>query len=216
MGLVLVFDLDQTLIDSNGFSKEHSTENIWNRIAKYINMRIINEVFKPAIKLRAEKKVDAIFLLSNNASKDYVIHVINYLSLRLGVDEPFDYVMIRQHSSRPQVVNPPKRLEDVKFMMDNAVVPIPYSDDTLASRVYFFDDNTAHEIRKELEPDHYIEIQGPDVDEKEQNMGFIAGKPDFSDYMEITHVMKGLLTHGGSRKTIRKIRRKTRKVKKRK
>lgn len=234
MGLVLVFDLDQTLIDSNGLSKKQGNDNIWNRIGSHLNMRLINEVFRPALELRVEKKVDAIFLLSNNSGKEYVINVIHYLALILGVDEPFDYVMIRQHSSRPQSLNPPKRIQDVKFMMDNAVVAIPYSDD-LASRVYFFDDNTTHEIRKELEPDHYIEIQGPDVDENEQNMGFIAGKPDFSDYREITRVLKDLekvsnsrrrstlpllppsppVSRGGSRK-LRKMKRKSRKATKRK
>jgi len=177
MGLVLVFDLDQTLIDSNGLSlsKNQGKENIWNRIGSHLNTKIINEVLKPALELRVERKVDAIFLLSNNSGKEYVVNVIHYLALILGVDEPFDYVMIRQHSSRPQSDNPPKRLQDVKFMMDNTVIPIPYSDDTLASRVYFFDDNTAHEIRKELEPDHYIEIQGPDVDAAGNNIGFISG-----------------------------------------
>lgn len=218
MGLVLVFDLDQTIIDSNGLSlsKNQGKENIWNRIGSHLNTKIINEVLKPALELRVERKVDAIFLLSNNSGKEYVVNVIHYLALILGVDEPFDYVMIRQHSSRPQSDNPPKRLEDVKFMMDNTVIPIPYSDDTLANRVYFFDDNTSHEIRKEIEPDHYIEIQGPDVDPAGRNMGFIAGKPDFSDYREITRVLKSLLTRGGSRKKTRKIRRKTRKGSRRK
>ena len=214
MGIILVFDLDQTLIDSNVLIRQ---ENIWDRIGANLNMRLINEVLKPALELRVDKKVDAIFLLSNNSSIDYVLNVIRYLSLILGVDELFDYSMIRTHPSRPKNDNPPKRMTDIKYMMNNAVIPIPYTDD-LASRVYFFDDKTDHAIRKEFEPDHYIEIQGPDVDAAGNNKGFIAGKPDFSDYREITRVFRALqrknrnhVNHGGYK--TRRIKRKTRKCK---
>lgn len=192
MGVILVFDLDQTLIDSNEMFI--SKENIWNRIGANLNMRLINEVLKPALELRADKKVDAIFLLSNNSSTDYVLNVIRYLSLILGVDELFDYSMIRTHPSRPKNNNPPKRMIDIKYMMNNAIIPIPYTDD-LASRVYFFDDKTNHVIRKEFEPDHYIEIRGPDLDAAGNNMGFIAGKPDVSDYITIKHVLDSLMTN---------------------
>ena len=214
MGIILVFDLDQTLIDSDRLFMNQ--ENIWNRIGVNLNMRLINEVLKPALELRADKKVDAIFLLSNNSSRDYVLNVIRYLSLILGVDELFDYCMIRTDPSRPKNDNPPKRMADIKYMMNNAVIPIPYTDD-LASRVYFFDDITDHVIRKEFDSDHYIEIQGPVVDEAGNNKGFIAGKPDFSDYREITRVLRALgknrnsVNHGGSK--TRRIKRKTRKSK---
>ena len=47
MGLILVFDLDQTMIDSNGLSqrlqdKEH--ESISKHIDEFINLRIINTI----------------------------------------------------------------------------------------------------------------------------------------------------------------------------
>lgn len=236
-GLILVFDLDQTLIDStNLLQRKKEGESIWNFIEGYLNMRIIDEVLKPALKLRdTNSGVDAIFLLSNNNSSDYIINIIRYLSLKLGVDAIFDYVMIRNHPSRERSLNPPKRLADVEFMVNNMILPFSYSDKySLARRIYIFDDNTRHQIRGEIPPDHYIEIQGPDLDAAGINKGFIAGKPDLSDYGTIEYEldianknkpskkpissMKAhleppplSLSHGGSRKRRRPIKRKTRK-----
>jgi len=241
IGLILVFDLDQTLIDStNLLQKANEGKSLWNLIESHLNMRIIDTVLRPALQLRG-KGVDAIFLLSNNNSSDYVINVIRYLSLKLGVDEIFDYVMIRSHSSRERTLNPPKRLADVEYMVNNMITPISYSDKySLARRVYFFDDNTKHLIRDEIPYDHYIEIQGPDLDMLGNNKGFIIGKPDLSDYYSIEselHILANRyknsnkaisstksrsdppflaldsLNHGGSRKR-RVIKRKTYKTRK--
>ena len=68
--------------------------------------------------------------------------------------------------------------------------------------------------------DHYIEIQGPDIDEAGNNKGYISGKPDFSEYKYITRVLKTIsnaplpnsktyinLNKGGTRKTRSKRRR---------
>ena len=186
-GLILVFDLDQTLIDStNLLQRVNEGKKLWNLIESHLNMRIIDTILRPALQLRGGKGVDAIFLLSNNNSSDYVINIIHYLSLKLGVDDIFDYVMIRNHPSRERTLNPPKRLVDVEFMVNNMITPISYSDKySLARRVYFFDDNTKHLIRDEIPYDHYIEIQGPDVDVAGNNKGFIIGKPDLSDYYSI-------------------------------
>ena len=187
-GLILVFDLDQTLIDSNSFAKIGN----WNHIDKYLNMDLVNTILKPAVRLRENKAgVDAIFLLSNNGSSDYVLRVIYSLSFILGVDNLFDYVMIRTHSSRPRSENPPKRLSDVKYMLEHALTPIYYSD-KVNQKIYIFDDYTKHQIRKELPDDHYIEIRGPDVDIAGNNMGFITGKSDLSDYRKIKHVLDTL------------------------
>lgn len=194
-GLILVFDLDQSIIDSNSFTLQYGIlkRNNWNHIGAYLNMELVNTILKPAVKLRENKAgVDAIFLLSNNNSSEYVIHVIHYLNLILGVNQLFDYVMIRTHPSRPRSDNPPKSLRDIQYMMEHAIIPIAYSD---TSRIYFFDDNSKHQIRKELEVGHYIEIRGPDLDVAGNNKGFIVGKPDLSDYRQITHVLDTLESH---------------------
>lgn len=194
MGLILVFDLDQTLVNTNGLTKK--TVNDLN-IKSFLNIRLINEVLKPALNLR-NKGVDAIFLLSNNSSKDYVSNVIQALETMLNVTNLFNYSMIRTDPSRPNNENPPKSLKDIKYMMDYA--GIKYTDDDLASRVYFFDDYTGHEIRNEIDADNYIVIQGP----------LDAGKPDLSDYRKITSALNSL-KRGGSK--TRRVKRKTRKYK---
>jgi hypothetical protein len=194
-GLILVFDLDQTLIDSNTFiSKLHGNEpNSEKDISKYINTRIIDEVLRPAVNLK-RNGVDAIFLLTNNNSIDYVGHVVNYLNSYLNT-YIFNNIMIRSHPSRPQVLNPPKGLEEIKRMLLTSNPPIPFSDNyNIIRRTYFFDDNTKHMIRgdfvKMMFPNHYIEIQGPDIDEMGNNKGFITGKPDLSDYRSIARALK--------------------------
>ena len=191
-GLILVFDLDQTLVDSNGLFPVLNSEK---DISKYMNKQIIDEVLRPAVKLKGIG-VDAIFLLSNNASTEYVVKIITYLNSELN-SYIFDNIMLRNNPSRPRSLNPPKRLEDVKKLLLNSMHPLPFTDDySLARRTYFFDDNTKHLIREEFIKlgfsDHYIEIQGPDVDEAGNNRGFISGKPDFSDYRGIKRALKSI------------------------
>ena len=196
-GLILVFDLDQTLIDSNAFyTKLHSNgANSEKDISKYINKRIIDEVLRPAVNLK-RNGVDAIFLLTNNNSIEYVGAIIDYLNSYLNT-YIFNNVMIRSDPSRPQILNPPKGLQEIKTMLMTSNPPIPFSDNyNIIRRTYFFDDNTKHIIRgdfiKMMFPDHYIEIQGPDIDELGNNKGFISGKPDLSEYRSIAKALKDI------------------------
>jgi len=66
MGLVLVFDMDQTLIDSSTGFKNISDENLVAEIKSALNMDLINKVLKPAAEQRTRGKVDAIVMLTNN------------------------------------------------------------------------------------------------------------------------------------------------------
>jgi hypothetical protein len=95
--------------------------------------------------------------------------------------------MVRQHPSREVSSNPPKSLEDVKFMLEP--LDVRYTDDAdLARRTFFFDDNVSHVLAAELADqgyaDHFIVMRGPDS-EGGVNLGFKAGKPDLTDYMSI-------------------------------
>ena len=204
-GVVLVFDLDQTLIDTNSFiAKEPKA------IAAYLNTRLIDTVLRPAVQLRDRKNgVDCIFLLSNNSSESYIENVIRELNRYLGLsdDKPvFNGYMSRYDSYRegPDVEHPEKRLKDVENMLGEVLTNTfqRYSMENLAERTYFFDDLATHTIRKEIAPDHYFLIEG--------GAGFTVGKPDSTDYSAITALLTARMAGGR-----RKYRKKTRKYRRR-
>jgi hypothetical protein len=66
----------------------------------------------------------------------------------------FDATMIRQHPARPQMFDPPKRLQDVETLMKE----LRKSTKGLARRTFFFDDRGDHLIRSEIPANHYIQI----------------------------------------------------------
>lgn len=180
-GLVLVWDLDNTL------SGEYS-----DRIT--LNPNAIR-IFQKAINAKGTGTVSAIFLLTNNSDIIYIDKVRIELLKRLGLPEnapspaPFNYIMPRQHMSRPQSMDPPKRLEDVEFMM----MQVKKGVGNLANRVFFFDDIPTHVLRNEIPPDHYIQIIPP----------FIAGRPDYTDYSLIE---RSLSPYSGGRRVNKKKR----------
>ena len=213
-GLVLVFDLDNTIINTNeeliNFVKDKTKtpEEKKQLIDNALNKVLINEVLKPAADLRDTNtnKVDAIFLLTNNSSYDYVSAVSSYLAeilkskgsfetvrkdRKLGdpkFPDPasdahfFDYIMVRQHPSR-SLFSPTKSSQDVTFMMNSLKKPV----NDLLNRVLFFDDAV---------PKHYLfsELEGKGLDNRyifiknntEQQIGFVKGTPDITDYSFVT------------------------------
>jgi hypothetical protein len=223
-GLILAFDLDQTLIDSDGTFEELDADErkpvaeqrVWDIIHERLNMTLIKKVLVPAVTLRdSGTGIDAICLLTNNSSREYVANITLYLMNLLNskgrfntiqktpygnshfpeAANVFDYVMVRQHGSRNRSANPPKSLKDIAYMA--TALGIPYRDTAdLARRTFFFDDNTSHRIRQELStfgyPTHYTLIQGPDS-VGGVNKGFVKGKPDLSDYRYIDQVFRRIL-----------------------
>lgn len=177
-GLILAFDLDQTLIDSDGTFEELDADErkpvaeqrVWDIIHERLNMTLITKVLVPAVTLRdSGTGIDGIFLLTNNSSREYVANITLYLMNLLNskgrfntiqktpygnsdfpeASNVFDYVMVRQHGSRNRSTNPPKTLKDIAYMA--TALGIPYRDNAdLARRTFFFDDNTSHKIRQEL------------------------------------------------------------------
>lgn len=162
-GLVLVWDMDNTL------SGEYSNNITLNPNA----LRILQKAYNA----KRSGTVSAIFLLTNNSDMEYIDKVRIELLKRLGLPEtapspaPFNYIMPRQHTNRPQSFDPPKRLQDVEFMMRQVKKGVG----RLAERVFFFDDIPTHVLRNEIPPDHYIQINPP----------FTAGRPDHTDYNTI-------------------------------
>jgi hypothetical protein len=216
-GLVLVFDLDQTIIDSHGIMDlvtARVDQDVKDKtINQALNHRLVEEILRPAARLRASgsDKIDAILLLTNNSSRDYVSEVCTYLSKYLkskgafedvratvGTGDPafptagtglfFDYIMVRQHFFRPKSENPPKRMRDVELMLK----ALGYPPNDLERRTFFFDDMLPkHVIERELAAkgyaNHYIVIKGCVGD---GSGGFIGGTADCSDYTPVTEAFK--------------------------
>ena len=144
-GLILVFDLDETIVNTGKLLKFNPS---------------ILQLLTIVTPLRGSK-IDAIFLLTNNSGEVY-INKINKGLARItdyDADTYFDYVMSYNHKSRIKDFDgyPIKSLEDVKFMMK----AIGKSDENLLERTFFFDDQE-HVIQQEMidggVADHYIQI----------------------------------------------------------
>ena len=175
MGLILVFDMDQTILDSSDpylFERPSGPEALVilkRKIKESLNWNVVN-IIKRAAKLRPDK-VSAICLLTNNSSHILVSAVDEVLyeetsskgkfktykgnSNDLGMpprDKPyfFDSIMMRQHSTRPKTIdnNPPKRLIDILNMMN--FIGIKDTGIETMKDVYFFDDIGTHNLRAEF------------------------------------------------------------------
>jgi len=162
MSLVLVLDLDETITDSSPeLFLPAKEEIIIDRIKRNLNMNIINLLIR-ASRLRSTGGVAAICLLTNNLSKPFIT-LVDKIILELtgsggsygnyavsdGYEARayfFDYIMSRDHASRPKLSSPPKRIEDVNYMLGQ--LKLPLIDDTNINRLYFFDDSSRHALRE--------------------------------------------------------------------
>lgn len=198
-GFVLAFDLDNTLIDSRGVLKQRDTN--WETIEQYIrdhlNMNLVEKILRPAIRLRAEGKVSAILLITNNMLTTYADCIEYYIARHFGIlyGEVFDYMMLRQDPMRAfPKNNPPKRLLDIH----NCLVKLGKPVSNLAQRTFFFDDSDQHLIKKDFItadcPQNYIHVKGPESSFYPGygiiNLGFKAGQPDLTDYHIILEAFK--------------------------
>lgn len=184
MGLILVFDMDQTILDSSDpylFERPNTVEGrrlLKIKIKESLNWNVVN-ILSRASYLRPDK-VSAICLLTNNSSTilvnavDEVLREIIGLPGRFktninpGKEYFFDYIMMRQHPSRPVTVdnNPPKRLIDIINM--TKYLKMEGSAMDFMKDTYFFDDIPTHVLRSEFNfmydgkyKDHYITITPP-------------------------------------------------------
>jgi hypothetical protein len=191
-GLVLVFDLDQTLIDTTVIKSRRTKE----QIAAAINPTIL-DIIDRAEQLSREKpgSIDAFLLLTNNDGRGYVTDICRIIAERfvlkrsnfrkisarenddIDTTKPlfFDYIMMRSNQHR---ANMSKSLTDVSIMLSK--LRIDYSD--LDRRTFFFDDNEHPGMRVDMRtyPEHYIKIVS-DV----PNAGFLKGHPDMTDYSAV-------------------------------
>ena len=198
MGLILGFDLDQTLIDTHSLLRpDHSwiadPMHMSEEIRCALNYKLIDEVIIPALQVR-NKGVDAIFLLTNNSDDRFVFYVcveiVKYL-LKAGLRDDiisnsyrneyfidsrdpskppkliyarpnysggtnlmFDDIMTRNDTERDSIDPNRKSMRNIETMILNIkkrFVHKNISTHNLLSRTYFFDDNTGHVIKNELD-----------------------------------------------------------------
>ena len=181
MGIVLVFDLDQTIVDSTNpkfFDNSLRPGEKRRMIKESLNMNIVNLLIR-ASKLRPSGKVTAICLLTNNSSMEFVKLVDDILkeftgsvgsygkkAVEDGFEEGdyfFDAIMTREHIARPKTPsgNPPKRLEDINKMLEP--FDLKFGSATMDD-LFFFDDLPNHQIMQTYKEvgdfrENYIEIK---------------------------------------------------------
>jgi hypothetical protein len=181
-GIVLVLDLDQTLVGEYSDQRNLNSEEI------LLNPRAV-ELLRKAIDAREKGIVSAIFLLTNNADEFFIKIVELTLSMKLKKKyyfAVFDYIMSRNHPFRSAPFdNPPKSLREVEYMMIKEKIPT----ENLATRVFFIDDNSEHAIRAQIPEDHYIVVTPPFV------RGVIGH--DETDYSVLETVLQGAVRGGG-------------------
>ena len=155
-GIILVWDLDQTLI--NGPNIENINENA---------LRIMHEAFE-------SPKFTANLMLTNNGNEKFItmaqIALLEKYNQMFPESQRFSLFSITYNSvtngrvpdnTVPVAERTPghkaKRLEDVENMLNNLGLPT----DNLAPRVFFFDDLPRHIIRTQILPANYIQITPP-------------------------------------------------------
>jgi hypothetical protein len=203
--IVLVFDMDQTLIDTNKDNNAAMSDH--TKIPSLLNTRLLEEVISPAVRLRNQGRTIAILVLTNNGDEDYIKAVMSEINNRIsdlhirsnlqvrdniknfnqylkeGARPVFDAYISRNTPSR--VGNgPDKRLEDVELMLETA--RLSYDPAELVLNTYMFDDMLGHVIESQIPPENYFYI----VSEKGQ--GFTVDGGDITDYTEIKRRLESL------------------------
>ena len=145
-GLVLVWDLDQTIVDNGKF-----------------NERAL-EIIGKAIEARKKNKVAAILLLTNNSSIEFVNEINLILWEKFGRFQVFDNIWTAArdadgyiHKDRENDYTgwAAKRLVDVEKMLKE----IELETENLANRTYFFYDLLTHVLTREIPSKNFIHIQ---------------------------------------------------------
>jgi hypothetical protein len=200
-GLVLVFDIDQTL-SGEYFNPLNNPENK----EPILNERLVSLLKEAVAARKPSGTVTAIFILTNNGDGPFITLIQKAYDEKVGTPNVFENTLSSRDESRTREIEEDltsrlgKGLKDVKFMMDQ----VGKSTDNLASRVFFFDD-MEHLMRQELtDPRQYIKITPP----------FDGVALDLTDVSFVLSKIRGQKT-GGKRKRTRKTRRRTRRGKRR-
>ena len=103
-GLVLVFDLDGTIIAPIDMPDTYGdTQRLLHSNPYIVNMRLLDTVMYPAAVLRETHQVSAILMLTNNSSSEYVAGVCKFI---------YDYITRKYNEERaksPHAIPPLKK-----------------------------------------------------------------------------------------------------------
>ena len=151
-GLVLVWDVDQTLSGQYFDPKQYTNPKI-----KLLNYVILNpnarEVIKTAFLAKTTGRVSHIGILTNNDNKEFISLVKEKIAIETGYSDIFDFTIT---ANRPNKNIGPNGQLVKSIATIQEVLP---EEKNLSERIYFFDDMPDHVIRDELLPaDHYIQI----------------------------------------------------------
>lgn len=186
-GLILVFDMDQTIIDSGPFFKNDPLD--YSKIPEYMNMNVVNILLRAA-KLRP-KKVAAIFLLTNNSDKHFVAAVDSALyNLSMGSRGKYNTVESADSNSNKMphkeyffddifMLDHPKRksinpaIKDLHTVLEMMSTINSEEHPNIIKNLFFFDDLPNHKLHDEFidysngkYKNHYITITPPYKKEK--------------------------------------------------
>lgn len=154
-GLVLVWDIDQTLsgqyFDPNVFLK-NPTVNPYDYVM--LNPRALEIIYK-ALAAKSTGRVSAIGLFTNNGNEDFISLIKSAIGKTIGAESIFDFTITANRPNQTlgkngQLVKTLAQIQEVLPTLDN-----------LENRVYFFDDMPDHVIREEIPVGHYIQITPP-------------------------------------------------------
>ena len=240
--IVLVFDMDQTLIDTNKDNNAAMSDH--KKIPSLLNTRLLEEVISPAVRLRNQGRNIAILVLTNNGDEGYIqavmseinnrisdLHIRSNLQVRDNIKNFNQYLKEKEEEARPvfdafMTANTPGRdakrfvkdLEDVKLMLTNA--GLRYNPRQLELNTYMFDDRLDHEIKRQIPPENYFYVVS------KRGEGFTVDSGDATDYSVIKSRLESLKLSedvggatkklgGRRRRSLRRRNKKSKKTKKR-
>jgi hypothetical protein len=154
-GLVLVWDIDQTLsgqyFDPNVFTKNPEV-NPYDYV--FLNPNAL-KIIEKALKAKSTGRVSAIGLFTNNGNEDFISLIKSAIEKIIGIEPIFDFTITANRPNQTigkngQLVKTLAQIQDELPTVNN-----------LVNRVYFFDDMPDHVIREEIPADHYIQITPP-------------------------------------------------------
>jgi len=137
-GLVLVFDLDGTIIAPIDMPDTYGdTQRLLHSNPYLVNTRLLDTVMYPAALLRETNKVSAILMLTNNSSSEYVAGVCKFI---------YDYIT-RKHNEerakRPHTIPPLKKAKGLFGKTADRVNKVPPKKGQdiiiIPNNEYFFD-----------------------------------------------------------------------------
>lgn len=195
-GLILVFDLDQTLVATNKQVKRRLTrkrgyyKEIWAPTKKpELNPELL-EVLRTALEAKAKGGVYAIFLLTNNSDTVFIHRVIRAIERHLQTKDIFQAILTAEDTEPRDTPKgytknySSKSIRDIYRLLNRMEATEDaekrYAKEDILKRVIFFDDNPDHQIRRELflagVKDQYITISPPFMGINETPYGRVLQK----------------------------------------